>query len=262
MLNSPIISISNYYGTYTLFKKEVLRFLKVYHQTLFSPMVNALLLLAIFSLSIGSNAHKVGDVPFEEFVSAGLIMMIAMQNAFANSSSSLTMGKVMGHIIDYLIPPISAVGMLFAFITASILRGVLVGLLTALAIKIFVPLSFCHFSYSIFCIVFATMFLGLLGMLCGILSDNFDQMSAITSYLITPFTFLSGTFYSTNNLPPFWQNLAHFNPFFYMIDGFRYGLTGHNDGSIFIGAIVILACNIALIFIVHHLLKIGYRIKS
>ena len=261
MPNPSRISPNNYYGTYTLFKKEVLRFLKVYHQTLFSPAINALLLLAIFSLSIG-NSHMVGDIPFKEFMSAGLIMMVAMQNAFANSSSSLTMGKVMGHIIDYLIPPISPKGMLFAFIAAAILRGLLVGLITALAITFFTPLSFYHFFYAIFCIIFATMFLGLLGMLCGILSDNFDQMSAITSYLITPLTFLSGTFYSTNNLPPFWQNLAHFNPFFYMIDGFRYGLTGHNDGNIFIGAIVILVCNIAFLFIVHHLLKTGYRIKS
>jgi ABC-2 type transport system permease protein len=262
MINSPNINNKNYYGIYTLFKKEVFRFLKVYHQTLFSPAINALLLLAIFSLSVGNNIQKIGNIPFKEFMSAGLIMMVAMQNAFANSSSSLTMGKVMGHIIDYLIPPISAKGMLFAFIMASILRGLLVGIITALVIAIFVPISFHHFSYAIFSIIFATMFLGLLGMLCGILSDNFDQMSAITSYLVTPLTFLSGTFYSTNNLPPFWQTLAHFNPFFYMIDGFRYGLIGHNDGNIFIGAVVIISCNIILIFAVHHLLKIGYRIKS
>ena len=260
-MSNPTISTNNYYGTYTLFKKEVFRFLKVYHQTLFSPVVNALLLLAIFALSVG-DSHKVGEIPFKEFMAAGLIMMVAMQNAFANSSSSFTMGKVMGHIIDYLIPPIGASGMLLAFTAAAILRGLLVGLIALVAIAIFVPISFHHIPYALFCIIFATMFLGLLGMLCGILSDNFDQMSAITSYFITPLTFLSGTFYSTNNLPEFWQKIAHFNPFFYMIDGFRYGLTGHNDGSIFIGAIVILACNIIFLVIVHHLLKTGYRIKN
>lgn len=252
----------NYYGTYSLFKKEVLRFLKVYHQTLFSPTVNALLLLAIFSLSLGNNVHNVGVVPFREFMAAGLIMMVAMQNAFANSSSSLTMGKVMGHIIDYLIPPISPAGMLIAFAAAAVLRGLLVGMITFVAIITFVPLAPHHFFYAIFCIVFASLFLGLLGMLCGILSDSFDQMSAITSYFITPLTFLSGTFYSTNNLPEFWKNVAHLNPFFYMIDGFRYGITGHNDGDIFTGAITILLCNIALISIIYHLLKIGYRIKN
>ncbi len=261
-MSNPTISVNNYYGTYTLFKKEVLRFLKVYHQTLFSPVVNALLLLAIFALSMGNNVHQIGEVSFKEFMAAGLIMMVAMQNAFANSSSSFTMGKVMGHIIDYLIPPIGPSGMLLAFTAAAVLRGILVGLITLVAISFFVPLSCYHFFYALFCITFATMFLGLLGMLCGILSDNFDQMSAITSYFITPMTFLSGTFYSTNNLPEFWQKIAHFNPFFYMIDGFRYGLTGHNDGSIFIGAIVILSCNIVFLIIVHHLLKTGYRIKN
>ena len=251
----------NYYGTYSLFKKEVLRFLKVYHQTLFSPAVNALLLLAIFALSLGNNVHSVGEVPFKEFMAAGLVMMVAMQNAFANTSSSFTMGKVMGHIIDYLIPPIGATGMLIAFASAAVLRGLMVGIITFITISFFVPLFPHHFFYATFCIVFASLFLGLLGMLCGILSDNFDQMSAITSYFITPLTFLSGTFYSTNNLPEFWKNIAHLNPFFYLIDGFRYGITGHNDGDIFTGAITILTCNIILLFIVHHLLKIGYRIK-
>lgn len=252
----------NYYGTYSLFKKEVLRFLKVYHQTLFSPTVNALLLLAIFALSLGNNVHQVGVVPFKEFMAAGLIMMVAMQNAFANSSSSLTMGKVMGHIIDYLIPPIGPGGFLTAFALASVLRGILVGIITMAAIAFFVPLSFFNIFYAIFCIFFASLFLGLLGILCGILSDSFDQMSAITSYFITPLTFLSGTFYSTNNLPEFWKNVAHLNPFFYMIDGFRYGITGYHDGSLVGGAITILTCNIVLILVIYKLLKIGYRIKN
>ena len=257
MQNSSI----NYYGTYSLFKKEIFRFLKVYHQTLFSPTINALLLLAIFALSLGDNVHNVGEVPFKEFMAAGLIMMVAMQNAFANSSSSLTMGKVMGHIIDYLIPPIGAGGILIAFALAAVFRGLLVGLITLAVIAIFVPISFHHILFAIFCIIFASLFLGLLGILCGILSNSFDQMSAITSYFITPLTFLSGTFYSTNNLPEFWKHIAHLNPFFYMIDGFRYGVTGHNDSNIFIGTIVILSCNIILSFIVYRLLKIGYRIK-
>ncbi|MFT5702948.1 MAG: ABC-2 type transport system permease protein [Rickettsiales bacterium] len=252
----------NYYGTYSLFKKEVLRFLKVYHQTIFSPIINALLLLAIFSLSLGNRVHNIGDVPFKEFMAAGLVIMVAMQNAFANSSSSLTMGKVMGHIIDYLIPPIGAGGILIAFAAAAVLRGILVGIIAYVAISFFVPMSPHHYFYALFCIVFASLFLGLLGMLCGILSDSFDQMSAITSYLITPLTFLSGTFYSTKNLPEFWQTIAHFNPFFYMIDGFRYGITGYSDGNILVGAITIFTCNVALIFVIHHLLKIGYRIKS
>lgn len=261
IINSQTNCCHNYYGAWTLFKKEVWRFLKVYHQTLFSPVINALLLLAIFSLSVGNHVSHVGDVPFVEFMAAGLIMMTAMQNAFANSSSSFVMGKVLGHIIDYLIPPLSAGDLLCAFVGAAILRGLLVGLITFVAIRIFVPLGFEHPLYALYAIVMASMFLGLLGVLCGILSETFDHMSAITSYFITPLTFLSGTFYSIENLPNFWKNIAHFNPFFYMIDGFRYGMTGHNDGNIAVGALVILLCNIVFITLNHHLLKIGYRTK-
>lgn len=262
MSNASINHHSNYYGTWTLFKKEVWRFLKVYHQTLFSPVINALLLLAIFTLSVGNHVQTVGGVPFKQFMASGLIMMVAMQNAFANSSSSLTMGKVLGNIIDYLIPPINSVGFLSAFVLAAIIRGLLVGVIAFAAIAIFVPLSFHNLFYALFCIIFASMFLALMGVLCGILSESFDQMSAITSYLITPLTFLSGTFYSTQNLPEFWRGIAHFNPFFYMIDGFRYGLTGYHDGNILVGVITILSCNIIFILINNHLIKIGYRIKS
>ena len=254
--------MNNFYGTYSLFKKEVWRFLKVYHQTLFSPTINALLLLAIFSLSIGNKVHNVGEIPFKEFMAAGLIMMVVMQNAFANSSSSLTMGKVLGHIIDYLIPPIGASGILIAFSLAAVLRGILVGIITLVAILIFVPFIPENLFLSFFYIFFAALFLGFMGILCGILSESFDQMSAVTSYLITPLTFLSGTFYSTKNLPPFWESVAHFNPFFYMIDGFRYAMTGYHDSNITIGIVVILFCNFILFALIHHLLKIGYRIKQ
>jgi len=253
---------SNYYGTWNLFKKETLRFLKVYHQTLLSPVINALLLLAIFSLAMGNRFHNINDIPFKEFMAPGLIMMVAMQNAFANSSSSFVMGKVLGHIIDYLIPPISSNEMLLAMVSGAILRGILVGVITFFAISFFVPLSFHSFFYGLFCMFFATMFLGLLGMLCGIISDSFDHMSAITSYLITPLTFLSGTFYSTTNLPPFWQEVAHFNPFFYMIDGFRYALTGHMDGNMNIAITTMILCNVVLWIAISMMLKRGYKIKN
>ncbi|MFT6331899.1 MAG: ABC-2 type transport system permease protein [Lentimonas sp.] len=253
---------TNYYGTYSLFKKEILRFLKVYHQTLFSPTINALLLLAIFSLSLGSKVHHVGNIPFKEFMASGLVMMVIMQNSFANSSSSLTMGKILGHVIDYLIPPIGTGGILIAFSLAAVMRGILVGIITFVAIRFFVPLDPENLFLAFFYIFFASLFLSFLGILCGILSESFDQMSAVTSYLITPLTFLSGTFYSTNNLPEFWEKVAHFNPFFYMIDGFRYSITGYHDSNIFTGIIVILTFNIILAAILYHLLKICYLIKQ
>ena len=257
-----MISSINYYGTWNLFKKETLRFLKVYHQTILSPVINALLLLAIFSLALGDRINDIGDIAFQNFMAPGLIMMVAMQNAFANSSSSFVMGKVLGHIIDYLIPPLSHNEILLAMVSGAILRGLMVGVVCFAAIAFFVPISIYHFGYGLFCLIGATMFLGLLGMLCGILSDTFDHMSAITSYLITPLTFLSGTFYSTKNLPEFWQNIAHYNPFFYMIDGFRYALTGHADGNIEIGIFITIFINILFWIIVASLLKRGYKLKS
>jgi ABC-2 type transport system permease protein len=251
----------NYYGTWGLIKKETLRFIKVYHQTLFSPVINILLLLAIFSVAVGKQNPGYG-ISFKEFMASGLIMMAAMQNAFANSSSSFVMGKVLGNIIDYLIPPISAGEVLFAMVVSSILRGLLVALICFVTITIFVPLPVYSFFYALLCLLLATMFLGLLGMLCGVISNSFDHMAAITSYIITPLTFLSGTFYSTNNLPDFWRQVSHFNPFFYMIDGFRYALTGYHDGNLMIGALVMVVINIILWIAVYLMLNRGYRIKN
>lgn len=252
----------NWFGAFTLLKKEVWRFLKVYHQTLFSPVVNIMLFLAVFCLSMGTHVQSIGVVDFPVFVSGGLIMMASMQNAFANSSSSMVMGKVMGHFVDYLIPPLGAFELLFAFAFGGILRGLAVGLVSFIAISFFVKISFFNFGLTLFYAFFACAFLAMLGILCGIISDTFDHMSAITSYIVTPLTFLSGTFYSTKVLPEFWQNVAHFNPFFYMIDGFRYSLTGQNDGNITIGMIYILAINFILMTVLFLMLKKSYKIRS
>ncbi len=252
----------NWFGAFTLLKKEVLRFLKVYHQTLFSPVVNIVLFLAVFSLSVGSEIETISGVPFALFMSAGLIMMAAMQNAFANSSSSFVMGKVMGHIIDYLIPPLGAFELLFAFTTGAILRGVCVGIVAFFTIWVFVPISFYSLSWAIFYLIFGCAFLSLLGVLCGIFSETFDHMSAMTSYVITPLTFLSGTFYSTNSLPEFWRHVSHFNPFFYIIDGFRFGLTGYHDGNLLTGGIYIVSINAALCLVLYQLIKRGCGIKN
>ena len=252
----------NWFGAFTLLKKEVWRFLKVYHQTLFSPVVNIILFLAVFSLSVGNHIAEINGVPFAVFTASGLIMMAAMQNSFANSSSSLVMGRVMGHIVDYLIPPLGAFELLFAFTAGAILRGICVAIVSFIAISFFVTLPVFHFGYVIFYLFFACMFLGLLGVLCGVMSETFDHMSAMTSYVITPLTFLSGTFYSTEVLPEFWKNISHLNPFFYMIDGFRYGITGHSDANLLTGIIYILIINLTLAFVLFCMIKRGYRIKN
>ena len=254
--------MSDFYTIWTLFKKESWRFLKVYNQTLFAPIVNILLLLAIFSLAVGGKYSFDGNISFTYFMSCGLIMMAAMQNAFANSSSSFVMGKVLGHIIDYLIPPISYKEILIAMMLGAVLRGLLVGILAFFAISFFVDVKIRFPLLAIFYLVGATCFLALLGVLCGIFSESFDQMSAITSYLITPLTFLSGTFYSINNLPEFWYHISKFNPFFYMIDGFRFAMSGYADGRIEIGIVYIVVANVVLYLVLLRMLKTGYRIKN
>lgn len=252
----------NWFGAFTLLKKEVWRFLKVYHQTIFSPVINIVLFLAVFSLSVGGEIKEVEGVSFPIFMSSGLIMMAAMQNAFANSSSSFVMGKVLGHIIDYMLPPLGAFEIVGAFTLGAILRGICVAVVSYLVILIFVPLSVFSLFHLIFYLIFACMFLGLLGVFCGIISNSFDHMSAMTSYLITPLTFLSGTFYSTNALPEFWKNISHYNPFFYMIDGFRFSLTGHSDGSLMFGMSYIFVLNLVLFGFLVFLINRGYRIKN
>jgi ABC-2 type transport system permease protein len=252
----------NWFGANALLKKEILRFLKVYHQTLFSPVVNIILFLAVFSLSVGHQIQLINGVDFSVFMASGLIMMAAMQNAFANSSSSFVMGKVMGHIIDYLIPPLGAFELLYAFCVGAILRGIGVALVSFAVISFFVSLPLHSAFYLVYYLFFGCMFLGLLGILCGVLSDSFDQMSAMTSYVITPLTFLSGTFYSTNSLPEFWKIVSHFNPFFYILDGFRYSIAGVNDGNLLTGQIYIFILNAILLVVLYQMIKRGYRIKS
>lgn len=252
----------NWIGCLTLLKKEIWRFLKVYHQTLLSPVVNIILFLAVFSVSVGNRIEEIQGVPFAVFMSAGLIMMAAMQNSFANSSSSFVMSKVLGFVVDYLVPPLGAIEILFAYTLGAIIRGFCVAIVTFVAIMFFVDLSIYSLPYLLFYLTFGCMFLGLLGILCGVISETFDHMSAMTSYVITPLTFLSGTFYSTKSLPYFWQEASHYNPFFYMIDGFRYSIAGYHDGNLFIGMTYILIINFTLGCILYFMIQKGYRIKS
>jgi len=252
----------NWLGFRTLYKREVFRFLKVYNQTLFAPMVTALLFFAVFSLAIGDRVRNIGNVTFQEFMIPGLIMMTMVQNAFANTSSSFIMGKVLGTIIDYLLPPLSAFEILLAMLLGGITRGICTGLCVVVAINIFYPIDVYDMFTVIIYTILATSMLALLGILSGIFANSFDQMAAITSYVITPLSFLSGTFYSVKNLPEFWQTINHFNPFFYMIDGFRYGITGYADASINTGIAILINTNIILFMIIYILLGKGYRIKT
>ncbi|PIR37557.1 MAG: multidrug ABC transporter permease [Alphaproteobacteria bacterium CG11_big_fil_rev_8_21_14_0_20_39_49] len=252
----------NFLGAYSLFSKEVRRFLKVYNQTLIIPVITSLLFLAVFSLALGGRVETIGTLPFKEFMAAGLIMMAVMQNAFANTSSSFIMGKVLGTIIDYLMPPLSAFEITCSMVLAGVVRGLIVGLLVLISVAFFIDINIHSIGYTLFFIISASMLLSLLGLFAGIVAETFDQMAAVTSYLITPMTFLSGTFYSIHKLPEFWQTVSHANPFFYMIDGFRYGLTGYHDGNLNVGVIVMLVANMFIWTVVQVMIKKGYRIKS
>lgn len=252
----------NWIGAYTLYRKEVFRFLKVFVQTVAAPVVTTLLFYAIFALALGGVVRKVGNVSLMEFLAPGLIMMGMAQNAFANTSSSVIIAKVQGNIVDLLMPPLAPVEIAAAYVAGGVTRGLLVGLATAGAILFFVPLSIHSAFFVIYHGVMATVMLSLLGLIGGIWAEKFDHMAAVTNFIITPLTFLSGTFYSVDRLPPTFLWLAHLNPFFYMIDGFRYGFIGTAGGSLTAGVLTLLGINIALTLLAWRMLATGYKLKA
>jgi len=254
--------IINWIGLWTLYFKEVRRFLKVATQTLLAPLITTLLYLAIFVLAIGDAVHKVGDVPFDLFLAPGLIVMAMVQNAFANTSSSLIIAKVQGNIVDTLMPPLSPGELTCGFALGGVTRGLAVGACMWLVMTAVVGGGIHDIFFVLFHAVAASLMLSLLGIVGGIWAEKFDHMAAITNFVITPLSFLSGTFYSIRGLPEFWQGVAHVNPFFYMIDGFRYGLTGHADGSLGAGLFALTTANVLLWALTHAMFARGYRLKA
>jgi ABC-2 type transport system permease protein len=254
----------NWIGFWTLFMKEVRRFVKVYMQTIVAPVAMALLFYVVFSLVIGSGAtaRTAGPVPFFSFLAPGLIMMAMSQNAFANTSSSVMIAKVQGNIVDVLMTPISPTEMAFAYVLGGIARGMIVGLATAVAMDLFLPVRVADLGIVLLFGVLGTMLLSLLGIIGAIWADKFDHIAAVTNFIVTPLTFLSGTFYSVDRFPPVLRAIAHFNPFFYMIDGFRYGFTGHAEGSLLLGAFIMIAINLGLLILCHAMLASGYKLKA
>ncbi|MFW0776576.1 MAG: ABC transporter permease [Rickettsiales bacterium] len=252
----------NTIGVYTLAKREIWRFMKVWNQTVIAPVITTLLFLAVLTLAMGGNTRMVDGIPFNQFIAPGLIMMAIVQNAFANTSSSLILGKIQGVIIDIIMPPLTGHEVTLSMTIGGIARGFMVGIVVTIAVYLFVPFSLHHVGLAIVYVLLASVMLALLGVLTGIWSQGFDQLSAITNYIITPLAFLSGTFYSIKQLPEFFQQLCHFNPFFYMIDGFRYAMIGYTDGTITTGLIVLTATNIVLWLTIAWLFNKGYRLKT
>jgi len=258
----PAIGAVNWLGLWTLSAKEVRRFMKIPGQTVLAPTVTTLVFLAIFSLALGGAVRKIGEIPFMEYLAPGLIMMAIVQNSFANTSSSMMSAKVQGIIVDILIPPLSATELTLAFVSGGVVRGLMVGIGVAIAMTVFVPLGVHSVWALLFYPVAASLLLSLTGLAAAIWADKFDQMAAITNFVITPLSFLSGTFYSIDRLPEPWHAMSLANPFFYLIDGMRYALIGHADGSLAVGVTVLVALNLALWTLCHQMIARGYKIKE
>ena len=252
----------NCIGFYTLYMKEVKRFLNVFAQTIIAPAVTTLLFYLIFSLSIDRNYLSTENNSFSEFLAPGLICMAIMQNAFANTSSSILISKVQGNIVDVLMPPMAEYELTLSYMFGGITRGLLVGFFVGLFIFMVVDFKVFNFFIIIYFAVFSSSLLAMFGILCGIWAKKFDHMAAVTNFIIIPLTFLSGTFYTIDRLPDFWQFLANWNPFFYIIDGFRFGFLGINDSNITVGFFLLGLSNIFFLILTIIIFKKGYCLKG
>ena len=249
-------------GWQALFYKEILRFWKVGFQTVAAPVMTAMLYLLIFGHVLEDRVKVYDQITYTAFLLPGLVMMSVLQNAFANSSSSLIQSKMMGNLVFLLLTPLNHWSWFLAYVGSSVVRGLAVGLGVFVVTGWFTPLSFVAPQWIVlFAIMGATM-LGSMGVIAGLWAEKFDQMAAFQNFIIMPMTFLSGVFYSIHSLPPFWQTLSHFNPFFYMIDGFRYGFFGVSDVSPWLSLAVVGSCTVLISATALHLLRIGFKIRG
>ena len=249
-------------GFRTLLYKETLRFWKVSFQTVGAPVLNALLFLLIFSHVLDRHVTVYGEVAYTSFLVPGLVMMSVLQNAFANSSSSLIQSKITGNIIFVLLPPLSYREFYAAYVIASTLRGLMVGAGVLAVSAAFVEVPMANPLWVLAFAVLGGVILGSFGVIAGIWADKFDQLAAFQNFLIMPLTMLSGVFYSIHSLPQFWQDVSHFNPFFFMIDGFRYGFFGQSDTSPWLSLGVVSLCFVVLAVLTLAMLARGYKLRS
>ena len=249
-------------GWQALFYKEILRFWKVGFQTVAAPVMTAMLYLLIFGHVLEDRVKVYDQITYTAFLLPGLVMMSVLQNAFANSSSSLIQSKMMGNLVFLLLTPLNHWSWFLAYVGSSVVRGLAVGLGVFVVTGWFTPLSFVAPQWIVlFAIMGATM-LGSMGVIAGLWAEKFDQMAAFQNFIIMPMTFLSGVFYSIHSLPPFWQTLSHLNPFFYMIDGFRYGFFGASDVSPWLSLAVVGSCTVLISSVALHLLRISFKIRG
>ncbi|MDG2417042.1 MAG: ABC transporter permease [Pelagibacterales bacterium] len=254
--------MSAYYIRFlTLYIKELRRFTKIPGQTILAPAATTLLFMIIFSTAIGSSRNEFITTNFRTFLFPGLIMMTIIQNAFMNNSSSLLMSKVQGNIVDLLMPPISNFQIIVTFTFVGITRGLTVAIASAIFMFPFVQIEIYNFGIILFFAIISSAILSLIGLLTGIWADKWDHLGTVDNFIIIPLSFLSGTFYSIKILPEFIQKLSLFNPFFYMIDGFRYGFIGSSDVSIIVSIQILILCFIILLFFSYLILQSGYKLR-
>ena len=249
-------------GWQTLFYKEVLRFWKVSFQTIGAPVLTSVLYMLIFGHVLENHVKVYDSVSYTAFLVPGLVMMSVLQNAFANSSSSLIQSKIMGNLVFLLLSPLSHWSWFFAYVASSMLRGLAVGLGVFAVTAWFTPLSYAFPLWIIAFAVLCAALLGALGLVAGLWAEKFDQLAAFQNFVIVPMTFLSGVFYSIHSLPTVWQQVSHLNPFFYMIDGFRYGFFGQSDVSPWTSLAVVGTALVVVSTVTVKLLQSGYKIRS
>ena len=252
----------NWIGFWTLYKKEVLRFLIVVIQTVISPLVTSLLFLLVLSLAIGNDRGEVLGFPFITFLAPGLIAMQVIQQAFSHSSSSIMIGKIQGNIVDILYAPMTAAEITLAINLAACTRSLIIAIVSIAVFSFIVNLEFYNFFYIFIFTFFGAFILSSIGIVIGLWAEKFDHMASATNFIIVPLSFLSGTFYSINRLPETLKNVSEMNPFFYIIDGFRYGFLGTSDGSIQFGLFYLIFLSCLAWFAPYILFKKGYKIKS
>ncbi|MBX3561507.1 MAG: ABC transporter permease [Sphingomonas sp.] len=260
----PVIRNVNWGGLATLYVKEVRRFFKVQLQTIWAPAVTTMLFLVIFTVALGREGRIVMGVPFADFLAPGLIVMGMIQNAFANSSFSLLVGKIQGTIVDYLMPPLSVGELITGLIGAAVTRAFLVGLAVWLVMLAWpgVHVAPRHAWAILWFGLMGSTMLGFLGLITSIWAEKFDHAAAVTNFVVAPLALLSGTFYAVDTLSPTFAAVSHANPFFYVISGFRYGFIGTADSPVLLGALLLLAINLALGLLCFALLRSGWKLKA
>ena len=252
----------NWVGAWTLYKKEVLRFLIVWIQTIFSPLISSLLFLLVLSLAIGADRGDILGVPFITFLAPGLISMQVIQQSFSHSSSSFMIGKIQGNILDLLYAPLSAAEVTVSISLAAVTRSVMIAAVSIIVFKLIIKIEITNYLLLVIFTLLSSFILGNIGIIAGLWAEKFDHMATVTNFVIVPLSFLSGTFYSIDRLPEFLQIVSKANPFFYMIDGFRYSFIGQADGSITVGLVYLTILSVVSWFITYLLYKNGYKIKS